>query len=59
MIRHICGGVVVVWLNSIRDQGCLGMKLGEIRKLDIPADEGCAKINAGPSVSLECLVAKP
>mmetsp|Transcript_18928 Transcript_18928/g.29583 ORF Transcript_18928/g.29583 Transcript_18928/m.29583 type:complete len:96 (-) Transcript_18928:182-469(-) len=22
------------------DQGCLGMQLGEVRKLDIPADEG-------------------
>merc|ERR1712224_682950 len=29
------GSVIVGW-----DQGCLGMKLGEVRKLDIPAHEG-------------------
>mmetsp|Transcript_36564 Transcript_36564/g.70208 ORF Transcript_36564/g.70208 Transcript_36564/m.70208 type:complete len:163 (-) Transcript_36564:556-1044(-) len=29
------GGVIKGW-----DQGCLGMKKGEIRKLEIPADEG-------------------
>ena len=29
------GGVITGW-----DQGCLGMKLGEVRKLSIPADEG-------------------
>ena len=29
------GGVIKGW-----DQGCLGMKLGEIRKLKIPAHEG-------------------
>ena len=29
------GGVITGW-----DQGCLGMKLGETRKLRIPADEG-------------------
>merc|ERR1712086_510960 len=30
------GGVIKGW-----DQGCLGMKLGEVRQLTIPADEGC------------------
>ena len=29
------GGVIVGW-----DQGCLGMKVGEVRKLVIPAKEG-------------------
>ena len=29
------GGVIKGW-----DQGCLGMKLGEVRQLTIPADEG-------------------
>lgn len=29
------GGVIVGW-----DQGCLGMQLGEVRKLTIPAHEG-------------------
>jgi U3 small nucleolar RNA-associated protein 21 len=29
------GGVIKGW-----DQGCLGMKVGEIRDLIIPADEG-------------------
>jgi len=29
------GGVIKGW-----DQGCLGMKLGEVRELTIPADEG-------------------
>merc|ERR1719373_1470834 len=29
------GGVITGW-----DQGCLGMKLGEVRQLTIPADEG-------------------
>ena len=29
------GGVITGW-----DQGCLGMKLGEVRKLRIPAEEG-------------------
>ena len=29
------GGVIKGW-----DQGCLGMKIGAVRKLDIPADEG-------------------
>jgi len=29
------GGVITGW-----DKGCLGMKLGEVRKLDIPAEEG-------------------
>ena len=29
------GGVITGW-----DQGCLGMSLGEVRKLKIPADEG-------------------
>lgn len=29
------GGVITGW-----DQGCLGMALGEVRKLKIPADEG-------------------
>lgn len=29
------GGVITGW-----DQGCLGMKIGEIRKLEIPGDEG-------------------
>ncbi|KAJ1493040.1 putative peptidyl-prolyl isomerase FKBP12 [Baffinella frigidus] len=29
------GGVITGW-----DQGCLGMSLGEVRRLDIPADEG-------------------
>ena len=29
------GGVITGW-----DQGCLGMAIGEERKLDIPADEG-------------------
>mmetsp|Transcript_29896 Transcript_29896/g.65341 ORF Transcript_29896/g.65341 Transcript_29896/m.65341 type:complete len:146 (-) Transcript_29896:1324-1761(-) len=29
------GSVITGW-----DQGCMGMQLGEIRKLDIPADEG-------------------
>ena len=29
------GGVITGW-----DQGCLGMQLGEVRKLTIPADEG-------------------
>ncbi|EKX33128.1 hypothetical protein GUITHDRAFT_81737 [Guillardia theta CCMP2712] len=29
------GGVITGW-----DQGCLGMALGEIRRLDIPAHEG-------------------
>jgi len=29
------GGVIVGW-----DQGCLGMKIGEIRKLEIPPHEG-------------------
>eukprot|EP00967_Tisochrysis_lutea_P080120 scaffold109899_cov29-Tisochrysis_lutea.AAC.1 len=29
------GGVITGW-----DQGCLGMKVGEVRKLNIPADEG-------------------
>mmetsp|Transcript_54806 Transcript_54806/g.128135 ORF Transcript_54806/g.128135 Transcript_54806/m.128135 type:complete len:118 (-) Transcript_54806:163-516(-) len=29
------GKVITGW-----DQGCLGMKIGEVRKLDIPADEG-------------------
>jgi len=29
------GGVITGW-----DQGCLGMKLGEVRKLRIPATEG-------------------
>ena len=29
------GGVIKGW-----DQGCLGMKIGEVRKLSIPADEG-------------------
>merc|ERR1712054_444971 len=29
------GGVITGW-----DQGCLGMNVGEVRKLDIPADEG-------------------
>ena len=30
------GGVITGW-----DQGCLGMKMGEVRKLRIPAHEGC------------------
>ena len=29
------GGVITGW-----DQGCLGMKVGEVRKLDVPANEG-------------------
>ena len=29
------GGVITGW-----DQGCLGMAIGEVRKLKIPADEG-------------------
>merc|ERR1712228_923097 len=29
------GGVITGW-----DQGCLGMKVGEVRKLEIPGDEG-------------------
>ena len=29
------GGVITGW-----DQGCLGMKIGEVRKLEIPAHEG-------------------
>ena len=29
------GGVIKGW-----DQGCLGMKVGEVRQLTIPADEG-------------------
>ena len=29
------GGVIKGW-----DQGCLGMQIGEVRKLRIPADEG-------------------
>ena len=29
------GGVITGW-----DQGCLGMKMGEIRKLEIPGNEG-------------------
>merc|ERR1719261_415587 len=29
------GGVITGW-----DQGCLGMKLGEVRKIEIPAAEG-------------------
>ena len=29
------GGVITGW-----DQGCLGMRLGETRELDIPAREG-------------------
>eukprot|EP00658_Telonema_sp_P-2_P010501 TRINITY_DN13957_c0_g1_i1.p1 TRINITY_DN13957_c0_g1~~TRINITY_DN13957_c0_g1_i1.p1 ORF type:complete len:136 (+),score=39.33 TRINITY_DN13957_c0_g1_i1:162-569(+) len=29
------GGVITGW-----DQGCLGMKVGEVRMLDIPAEEG-------------------
>ena len=29
------GGVITGW-----DQGCLGMHIGEVRKLDIPAAEG-------------------
>ena len=29
------GGVITGW-----DQGCLGMKLNEVRKLNIPAEEG-------------------
>jgi len=29
------GGVITGW-----DQGCLGMTIGEVRKLSIPADEG-------------------
>ena len=29
------GGVIAGW-----DQGCLGMRVGEVRKLRIPADEG-------------------
>ena len=29
------GGVIKGW-----DQGCLGMKVGEVRILNIPADEG-------------------
>ena len=29
------GGVITGW-----DQGCLGMAVGETRKLDIPAEEG-------------------
>merc|ERR1712154_331987 len=29
------GGVITGW-----DQGCMGMAIGEIRKLDIPAKEG-------------------
>jgi FKBP-type peptidyl-prolyl cis-trans isomerase len=29
------GGVIVGW-----DQGCLGMEIGEVRKLDIPYAEG-------------------
>eukprot|EP00854_Cymbomonas_tetramitiformis_P011306 gene11306-13358_t len=29
------GAVITGW-----DQGCLGMQIGEIRRLDIPADEG-------------------
>ena len=30
------GGVITGW-----DQGCLGMRLNEVRKLRIPAHEGC------------------
>ena len=29
------GGVITGW-----DQGCMGMSMGEVRKLRIPADEG-------------------
>mmetsp|Transcript_38607 Transcript_38607/g.127802 ORF Transcript_38607/g.127802 Transcript_38607/m.127802 type:complete len:144 (-) Transcript_38607:264-695(-) len=32
------GGVITGW-----DQGCLGMKLNEVRKLNIPAEEGYGK----------------
>ena len=37
------GGVIKGW-----DQGCLGMKLGEVRELLIPAAEGLANMHTGP-----------
>lgn len=30
-------------MTALLSQGCLGMALGEVRKLDIPADEGYGK----------------
>lgn len=45
------GGVIVGW-----DQGCLGMKLGETRKLRIPAHEGYGK-GGFPGVLAACRLA--
>jgi len=37
------GGVITGW-----DQGCLGMSIGEVRNLKIPADEGYGASRAHP-----------
>merc|ERR1712161_142674 len=56
------GGVITGW-----DQGCLGMKIGEVRELEIPGAEGYAAAgfpawgippNATLQFTLECLEIK-
>jgi U3 small nucleolar RNA-associated protein 21 len=41
------GGVITGW-----DQGCLGMKVGEIRKLEIPGHEGYGASFSAPAHAL-------
>ena len=45
MVRAGTGGVITGW-----DQGCLGMALGEVRKLKIPAPLAYGKRGAPPDI---------